>query len=165
MPSVHGYLYFLTIIVEYCWYGHFYPMKSMGEACELFLNFITRFEKQSGHLVKSVHGYNGTDFYTVFKSLTKEVHIRMKWSRKTHSYCVTIESKKLTFTIECAFIVLQLCALTCQRMSKYTASQYNNENAFWNHVCKIIMWSASCKSFWLFDSVSTTNENVKHLQF
>lgn len=64
--------YFLTIIDEYSRYTQTHPMKSKREASELLLNFIKRFEKQTGHTVTKVHGDNGTEFSRAYEFLDKE---------------------------------------------------------------------------------------------
>ena len=49
---------------------HAYPMRSKAEASEILL-YIKRFEKQSGHTVKSVHYDNGTEFKRALIQLTE----------------------------------------------------------------------------------------------
>ena len=71
-PSINGHLYFLTIVDEYSRYTQTYPMKSKGEASELLLNFIKRFEKQSNRVVRKIHSDNGTEFTRAFDILKKD---------------------------------------------------------------------------------------------
>lgn len=71
-PSVNGHLFFLTIVDEYSRFTQTYPMKSKGEASELLLNFIKKFEKQSNRVVKKIHSDNGTEFSRAFDILKKD---------------------------------------------------------------------------------------------
>lgn len=64
--SVNGHLYFLTIIDEYSRYKMTYPMKSKGGVSGLLLNFVSRFERQSGQHVKRIHADNGNECVRAF---------------------------------------------------------------------------------------------------
>ena len=70
VSSIHGHQHFLTIVEEFSRYKQAYPMKNKGEASQLLLNFVTKFEKQSGHVINRVHADNGSEVSRAFEKLS-----------------------------------------------------------------------------------------------
>ena len=115
-PSVNGHLYFLTIVEEHSRYTMTYPMKSKGEASELLINFVTRFERQSGKVIKKVHGDNGSEFSRAYESLSK------KGVDITTSTVYTLESNGL---VERTHSVLLSSVRSCIIQAKLPKSYWN----------------------------------------
>lgn len=59
-PSVNGSLHFLTIIEKVSRSTMTYPIVNEVDGFELLLNFIIRFDEQSGHITKAMNGDNVT---------------------------------------------------------------------------------------------------------
>lgn len=126
--SINGHLYFLTIVDEFSRYTATYPMKRKSEASELLLNFVIRFEKQTGHTVKQIHGDNGTEFMRAFDSLRKKGVV------VTTSAAYTPESNGL---VERTHSVLLGSMRSCLIQSKLP-------NSYWNYVIRHV---TDCRNF------------------
>lgn len=100
--SINGDKYFLNIVEEYSRFAQTFPMQSKGETLEFLLNSICKFEKQTTHTVKKVHGDNVTEFARAFEFLYKQggeiltstrIHwsLMVLWKKLTESFLVWYE--------------------------------------------------------------------------
>ena len=63
--SIHaggGFIYFITFIDDYSWYGYLYLMRYKSEAFEKFKEFINEVEKQLGKSIKTLISDRGGEY-------------------------------------------------------------------------------------------------------
>ena len=89
VPSTTGQNYFLTIVDGFSRFTYVEPTTTKGEASQAVLRFVKRFERQTGHTVRSLHTDGGKEFHLAREKLREEC----VYTTKTTAY--TLQSNGL----------------------------------------------------------------------